>query len=322
MSPFFSIIIPTYNTEQYIERCLESCINQTFKDIEIIVIDDCSNDNSLATILHYSSLYPQIHIIKNDTNLGTFLSRIEGIKQAKGQYTLFLDSDDLLKSDTCFFIYEKIIADYKKSGVYTELFNFGLQIFPSKLFKKNPPIINTTLRDDEILETFFLKYSTPPWSLCTKAFRTNVLKQTLDLLQPIITSTHRLTMAEDALMFFAIALKTTKSIGYDYRPYFYFSNPKSITQRYDEGAIKEKKQSLLHTINMIDFIPTPHSQIYIQSKNRFKNILKSVIELEVRHKNKPFTYPIACIKSLKYHQKWQTYLRIALFFLSFGKIKL
>lgn len=65
-----SIILPTYNVEQYIARAIESCINQTFKDIEIIVVDDCGNDNSINIAKEYSKKDKRIKIIHNEKNLG------------------------------------------------------------------------------------------------------------------------------------------------------------------------------------------------------------------------------------------------------------
>lgn len=321
MKPFFSIIIPVYNTQEYITRCLDSCVNQTFKNIEIIVVDDCGKDDSIKIALNYTKTYPQIRIVHNPYNLGTFLSRIEGIKHAQGMFTLFLDSDDELKPNTCQEIYQSIQNDYKQDNQYTDIFNFGLEFIPQSRFKKIPAIISKTLINHAILETFFLKHSTPPWSLCTKAFKTLLLLQALDRFpQSIFSNTTQLTMAEDALLFFVIAMNAKKSIGINQVLYLYNQNLSSITQRSDTQAIEEKKQSLLYTIKILNQISVNKPQE--KCKKRFINILESVIELESRYQNSFFAYPKACIKSLQYHQKWQTYLRILLFFISFGKIKL
>lgn len=96
-----SIILPTYNVEKYIARALESCINQTFKDIEIIVVDDCDNDKSIDIAKEYASKDDRIKIIHNEENLKLLRARYEGAKVATSPYIMFLDSDDYLELNAC-----------------------------------------------------------------------------------------------------------------------------------------------------------------------------------------------------------------------------
>ncbi|HEC1790160.1 TPA: glycosyltransferase family 2 protein, partial [Campylobacter lari] len=96
-----SIILPTYNVEKYIARALESCINQTFKDIEIIVVDDCGNDKSIEIAKEYASKDNRIKIIHNEENLKLLRTRYEGVKVATSPYIMFLDPDDYLEFNAC-----------------------------------------------------------------------------------------------------------------------------------------------------------------------------------------------------------------------------
>ncbi|ECL6483635.1 glycosyltransferase family 2 protein [Campylobacter jejuni] len=96
-----SIILPTYNVEKYIARALESCINQTFKDIEIIAVDDCGNDKSIDIAKEYASKDDRIKIIHNEENLKLLRARYEGAKVATSPYIMFLDSDDYLELNAC-----------------------------------------------------------------------------------------------------------------------------------------------------------------------------------------------------------------------------
>ncbi|MBC5858386.1 glycosyltransferase family 2 protein, partial [Campylobacter jejuni] len=73
-----SIILPTYNVEQYIERALDSCINQTFKDIEIIVVNDCGSDKSIDIAKEYTKKDERVKIIHNKENLKLLRARYEG----------------------------------------------------------------------------------------------------------------------------------------------------------------------------------------------------------------------------------------------------
>ena len=91
--PKFSIVIPVYNVENYIGKCLESIKKQTFKDYEIIVVDDGSDDNSMKIVKKYDTK------IINSSHVGVSEARNIGAKQAKGEYLIFLDSDDYWDKD-------------------------------------------------------------------------------------------------------------------------------------------------------------------------------------------------------------------------------
>lgn len=92
-APLFSILIPVYNVREYLAECLESVVNQTFSDFEVIVIDDGSTDGSDRICDQYAADYENIYVYHQE-NKGLMMSRKEGILKAKGEYCLFLDSDD------------------------------------------------------------------------------------------------------------------------------------------------------------------------------------------------------------------------------------
>ncbi|CDE89608.1 TPA: family 2 glycosyl transferase [Candidatus Gastranaerophilales bacterium HUM_20] len=96
--PAISVIVPVYNTQKFLEKCLESIINQTFKDIEIICINDGSTDNSMSILNDYSEKDSRIKII-NQKNAGLSCARNTGINNAKGEYIGFVDSDDWIDLD-------------------------------------------------------------------------------------------------------------------------------------------------------------------------------------------------------------------------------
>ena len=91
-----SVIIPVYNVESYLSECLDSIINQTLKDIEIICIDDCSTDNSYNILLEYANKDSRIKIIKNIENNGVGFARNVGQFSAIGDYIYFIDPDDYI----------------------------------------------------------------------------------------------------------------------------------------------------------------------------------------------------------------------------------
>lgn len=98
IKPLVSVIIPVYNVEKYLYDCVDSVVNQTYKNIEIILVDDGSTDGSSAICDKYALKHPNINVIHKQ-NGGLSDARNEGIKYAKGKYIYFLDSDDLIKKE-------------------------------------------------------------------------------------------------------------------------------------------------------------------------------------------------------------------------------
>ena len=94
-----SVITPVYNAEKVLERTLKSIINQTYKHIEIILVDDCSSDNSRMIIEKYKITHPEIVYYCQSTNQGAGAARNKALELAKGQFVAFLDADDLWKED-------------------------------------------------------------------------------------------------------------------------------------------------------------------------------------------------------------------------------
>ncbi len=100
-TPIFSIIIPVYNVEAYLEQCLDSLLTQTLTDFEAIIVDDVSPDNSKAIALSYAQRFPdKFRVISHSINTRQGGARNTGIDAATGQYLMFLDSDDYIKPET------------------------------------------------------------------------------------------------------------------------------------------------------------------------------------------------------------------------------
>ena len=107
-----SVIVPVYNVEKYLDKCIESLLNQTLKNIEIILVDDGSKDNSLQICREYGQKDSRIKVYTKE-NEGLGLTRNYGIDRANGEYIAFVDSDDFISSD----FYEKLYNKAKKENV-------------------------------------------------------------------------------------------------------------------------------------------------------------------------------------------------------------
>lgn len=93
--PLVSIIIPMYNASNFIQETLESVFKQSFQNFEIIVIDDCSTDDSSELVSGIARTHSQLFLLKNEVNLGVAISRNKGVLEAQGRFICFLDADDL-----------------------------------------------------------------------------------------------------------------------------------------------------------------------------------------------------------------------------------
>lgn len=108
-----SIVIPVYNVELYIKQCIDSVIHQKLKELEIIIVNDCSTDNSGIICNDYATKDERITVIHNNKNIKQGLSRNKGIKIAKGEYIAFLDPDDWVDLD----FYYRLYNSAKKANV-------------------------------------------------------------------------------------------------------------------------------------------------------------------------------------------------------------
>lgn len=145
--PKVSVIVPVYNTEQYLERCLQSLVSQTLDDIEILVIDDGSTDNSTKIAEQFSLSFPnKVIFIQKPQNSGQSDSRNIALKQAKGKYILYVDSDDFLLSEACETLFDFSEANNTQvTGFLMNEFRIDSEIeFSPKVIASTPGYSNLT----------------------------------------------------------------------------------------------------------------------------------------------------------------------------------
>ena len=130
--PKFSVIIPVYNVEKYLEECLNSVINQTLKDIEIICINDGSTDNSLKILEEYAQKDDRF-VILNQENQGQGIARNKAIDIAKGEYISFVDPDDWIELDAL----EKLYNYFKETNAEVIQFDYTKYIESSNKYRRN-----------------------------------------------------------------------------------------------------------------------------------------------------------------------------------------
>lgn len=125
-NPKISIIVPVYNVSQYITKCLDSVYGQTYKNIELILVDDCGSDDSMTIVQDYLASHVSIdaNIISHQKNRGLSAGRNSGMEKALGEYVYFLDSDDYITPDCIEALvkplnnkkYDVVVGDYQYSN--------------------------------------------------------------------------------------------------------------------------------------------------------------------------------------------------------------
>jgi len=187
-----SIIMPVYNSEKYIGKAINSIINQTYADWELIVINDASEDKSLKIIEGY--LDKRIKIIKNEVNMGVAISRNKGIQIASGRYIAFIDSDDCWKKNKL----EKQINFMEKENIA-----FSFSAYERIKFGKKVKIVKVPVVVDynEILKNTIILNST-------------VVLDTFKINKDIINMPN-LKVGEDNATWFKILRNGIKAYGYN-----------------------------------------------------------------------------------------------------------
>src|SRR3990170_1014903 len=99
MVPTVSVVVPVYDTENYVKECLDSILRQSFSDMEVIVVDDASPDEAAAMVEGYCRSDARVRLIRHRTNRGLPASRNAGLRAATGRYVYHVDSDDILPPD-------------------------------------------------------------------------------------------------------------------------------------------------------------------------------------------------------------------------------
>lgn len=150
-----SIIMPVYNSELFVEKTIESIRRQSFKEWELIIVDDQSSDTSYEKCQNFSNLDSRIKVYRNSRNLGISKTRNQGMLRAKGKYIVFCDDDDLMTPNLLsenYKIMEELNVDLIKFGrILIEVDQNG----KNKILKKNKTIFKRQYRKKEMLENYF-----------------------------------------------------------------------------------------------------------------------------------------------------------------------
>ena len=257
-----SVIIPVYNTEKYLSKCLESCIDQTLKDIEIICINSKSTDKSQEILIQFAQKDSRIKVL-NKQKLLAGEARNEGVTAASGEYIIFLDSDDWFEKDALEILYNKINKDnsdvilFNAYNYYEKTGTKSFYNFVSPYFYKTGKECFSPLEISDVI------FDTNP--LAFKMYNKNFWTE-----NKIEYSKHKFT--EDALPFFKV-LVNAKKISIEQKPLYNYRHHKESSMANFSKHFKDMFD--VYYICEKEILNSQNAEQYIDSflKNRINHIL-------------------------------------------------
>ena len=241
-NPLISVIVPVFNQESYLRQCLDSLINQTFENIEIICINDGSTDQSGVILRKYMMLDDRVTVLELP-NEGVSAARNSGLQQAKGAFILFVDSDDWIEPTTCEIAFNSINKYEADIVMWPYIRENGKKGLPKKIFDED-----IVFEGDNLKKTIHRRFIGPIGnevytpenmdSLCTvwgKLYRTEITKglQFVDL--------KKIGSFEDGLFNLQVFGNINRAVYINQYLYHYRTNNyKSATRRYNPDLPEQR----------------------------------------------------------------------------------
>lgn len=249
MSPSLSVIVPVYNTEKYLRRCVDSILNQEYKDMEIILVDDGSTDGSPCICDEYSKKDYRVKVVHKE-NQGLGFARNSGIEAAVGAYVGFIDSDDYITPD----FYKNLINGSKGGSCDAVICGMSSQKGDEKVIKDH--IYAGTYFDENKINSILLpsilgydKYGKDhsDMSVCKCIFKRSLFNE-----WGIKFLSEREYISEDAIFcmeFYSRAKKVNVVSG---AGYFYCYNGTSLTHKYNKDRFNQLKKLCQYELDLAE----------------------------------------------------------------------
>ncbi len=268
--PLISIIVPVYNVEKYIRRCVESLINQSYKNLEIILIDDGSPDNSGAICDEYAERDSRIKVIHKE-NGGVSSARNVGLDSASGEYIGFLDSDDFIAPEMYEVLYSNLTendADISAGGCTIE--NSVGEFIPHYKYD-----VTETLDKAQTISEM-LKQVKYTCSLCDKMFSSKLIGE--------VRFDVNISHNEDLLFVYQLMKKSRKAV-YTSKPMYYYCNNEQSASRVsfsDKNTTMLKAQTMvlkdikenipeIYDVALTEYVKTAIFNLTAIAKSGYKN---------------------------------------------------
>ncbi|MDU4862754.1 MAG: glycosyltransferase [Terrisporobacter othiniensis] len=254
--PKISVVVPIYNTQEYLVRCIESVLNQTFKDIEIILVNDGSTDESGIICNQYSEKYKNVKVI-HKLNGGLSDARNEGIKVATGDYIGFVDSDDIIEKEMYKVLYSLCIQ--YNADISTCLFE-SIE-YGKKSNKTYSNKVSIFTNKEAVKNTY--EGTISGYSVCNKLYKRELLNE---------IKFPKGRIYEDASILYKLYMNSNRVVYIESALYKYVRREGSITKsmfsdkRFDIVSMFEEKYNYM-SINYPEMCEKIKSMYYISLRN-------------------------------------------------------
>jgi glycosyltransferase involved in cell wall biosynthesis len=264
-----SIIIPIYNCAQYLEKCLNSVINQTLKDIQIICINDASKDNSLEILKEFCTKDQRIEIVNLNENKGQSFARNLGLDIAKGNFIGFVDADDFVDLD----YFEKLYNEAIKNDC--EIVMAGIRLYKRSGKTKIIDNFNNKILSNNNEKISHLNNG----STCTKIFSHNLIsKYNIRFPEDLIY--------EDNVFLIKAVLNATKICTLHDCLYNYINQPQSTMQSYDNQLKKNTSRAKILEILIDIFSNFQDLRDGVKYNFIYKSIFRDIVFYDAISKSK------------------------------------
>lgn len=252
-----SIIIPAYNVEPYLGRCLDSVLQQNYRNLEVVLVNDASHDQTLNIALSYQAQHPTlIRIIQHNENKGLMTTRRDGYMAAKGAFVIFLDADDALPCNAVSVLMQKQLqtgTDIVLGDLTKRFVDGHTQRVVGHLAHKATPV--------DVLSALLACSITH--SLCGKLFRTDLFRQ------GALKTFDHLTVAEDGCLCYQLVAKAQKLASVAEEVYDYYENKASTTQ-HAYGA--KQIDNMLTAYEVMSGVCQPYPQLRFALAQRLTKV--------------------------------------------------
>ena len=214
-----SVVVPIYNVEKYVSKCLDSILDQTMQDFEVVVVDDCSPDGSMEIVRSYAEKDPRFKIVTHEVNRGLMQVRKSGYSMAEGDYVMFCDSDDYLPKDAMEKMYDAALR------TSADVVSGDIMLFFPKTGEEIPRESSLKYGGDMISVYKSMLLSEYQHNLCAKLFKRSLL-QSYEY-----TTLENFTNGEDAYLLYQIVEHVKKVVHLNETVYYYRQDMESWSNR-------------------------------------------------------------------------------------------
>ena len=244
-----SVIVPVYNSIKFLPTCFETLLDQTYKDLEIIFVDDCSTDGSAEYIEKNMNKFLNCKLIKNNERQLPFLSRLHGFRAANGDYCICLDCDDYV--DTTY--YENLLNEIKASGADMCVGDVTLE--NDRAYRINSKFFERPEKNYDVGENWlnFMCFSGKNKfnSICNKLVSRQVLNNALNELKDI-GDWAKISNMDDFIMLMIFSFYTKKLVYVEKAKYHYVMHSEQSTKFNSADKIKMQLKSFVFGYNVVE----------------------------------------------------------------------